>query len=44
VQLAITDNRATVNLACADRVQLHGLDRPSYERDWLEPFDWTPAG
>jgi hypothetical protein len=40
LEIAVTDNRATVNLAYADRVQLLGLDRPSYERDWLEPGDW----
>jgi hypothetical protein len=37
---AITDNRATVNLAVAGRKKLQGLDRPTYERDDLEPGDW----
>jgi hypothetical protein len=44
VEIAITDNRAVVNLAVADRERLHGLNRPSYERDWLEPYDWMPVG
>jgi hypothetical protein len=44
VEVAVTDNRATVDLAIADRVHLRGLDRPTFERDDLEPFDWTPAG
>jgi hypothetical protein len=40
VQLVSTGNVATVPLALADRVYLHGLDAPSWERDWLEPGDW----
>jgi hypothetical protein len=44
VDFAVTDNRATVNLAVADRVKLKGLERPTYERDYLEFFDWTPHG
>ena len=44
VEVAITDNRAVVPLAIADRVQLRGLDRPTGWRDDLEPLDWTPAG
>lgn len=42
--VAVTDNRAVVPLALADRVHLHHLDRPTWTRDYLEPFDWTPAG
>ncbi|HEX4187082.1 MAG TPA: hypothetical protein VHY83_04205 [Solirubrobacteraceae bacterium] len=44
VEFAVTDNRRVVNLAVADRVHLRGLERPTYERDWLEYFDWTPPG
>jgi hypothetical protein len=44
LDFAVTDNRVAVPLGIADRVQLHGLERPTHERDWLEPFDWTPAG
>ncbi len=44
VEHAYTGNVAVVPLERADRVQLHNLDRPSDERDDLEPFDWTPAG
>jgi hypothetical protein len=44
VDVAITDNRVTVPLACAHRAQLHRLERPTYVRDDLEPLDWTPAG
>jgi hypothetical protein len=44
VQHAYTGNVVVVNLKLADRVHLRGLDRPSYEQDWLEPSDWTPAG
>jgi hypothetical protein len=40
VELASTGIVATVPLAIADRVHLHGLDQPSWERDWLEPTDW----
>jgi hypothetical protein len=40
VDWAVTDNRASVNLAVADRAQLQDLGRPTYERDWLEPGDW----
>jgi hypothetical protein len=41
---AITDNRAVVNLRVADRVRLQGLERPTYTRDDLEPYDWMPRG
>lgn len=44
VEVAHTGNFAVVNLRKADRAQLRGLDRPSWDRDHLEPFDWTPAG
>lgn len=44
VELAYTGNICTVPLIVADRVHLHGLDRPSLDRDDLEPTDWTPAG
>lgn len=44
VELAYTGNVAVVRLDCADRAELHGLDRPSWERDDLEPTDWTPIG
>lgn len=44
VKVAYTGNLITVPLEVADRVQLRGLDRPSWLRDDLEPFDWTPAG
>lgn len=44
VELASTGNVAVVNLAVADRVHLHGLDRPSYEQDWECPEDWTRQG
>jgi hypothetical protein len=37
-ELAVTDNRAVVNLKVAGRVQLRNLGDPSYE-DWLEPVD-----
>jgi hypothetical protein len=40
VELASTGNVASVPLAIADRVHLHGLDAPSWDRDWLEPTDW----
>jgi hypothetical protein len=43
VEIPCTDNRAEVNVRIADRVKRRGLERPSYERDWLEPFDWAPA-
>ena len=44
VDHAYTGNVVTVPLVIADRVQLHGLDRPSYNQDWLEPQDWFPVG
>jgi hypothetical protein len=44
IEFAVTDNRVTVPLQVADRVKLQGLDQPTFERDYLEPFDWTPAG
>lgn len=44
VELAYTGNVAVVRLERADTVELHGLGRPSWEQDWLEPTDWTPAG
>jgi hypothetical protein len=40
VDWASTGNITTVNLAVADRVHLHGLERPSWDRDDLEPTDW----
>ena len=43
-ELASTGNLATVRLERAANVHLHGLDRPSWDQDWLEPSDWTPAG
>ncbi len=43
-EVAVTDNRAVVPLIVADRVHLCGLDRPTWMRDDLEFFDWTPAG
>lgn len=43
-EVAVTDNRAVVPLIVASRVQLCRLDRPTWMRDDLEPFDWTPAG
>jgi hypothetical protein len=44
VEHAYTGNIIIVPLKIADRVHLRGLDRPSDERDDLEPSDWTPAG
>jgi hypothetical protein len=44
VELAITDNRRVVRLEVADRVKLRNLDHVTFDRDYLEPFDWTPAG
>ena len=42
-ELAHTGNVVTVPLRIADRVTLHGLDRPSFEQD--EFFeDWTREG
>ena len=43
VEHAYTGNVAVVRLERAGRVELHGLDRPSYEQDWDCPEDWTPA-
>jgi hypothetical protein len=41
LEIVATDNRATVNLAVADRVHLHHLERPTGDRgDELEPGDW----
>ena len=40
LEIVATDNRVTVNLAVADRVHLHGLEQPTYDRDWFEPGDW----
>ena len=40
-EVASTGNVAVVRLERADRVELHGLDRPSYEQDWDCPEDWT---
>jgi hypothetical protein len=44
VEVAYTGNVAVVRLDRADRVELHGLDWPSDERDELEPTDWMPVG
>ena len=44
VEVAYTGNLCTVRLERADRVQLVGLDRPSYERDELELSDWLAIG
>ncbi len=44
VELAYTANVAVVCLDRADREQLHGLGRPSWEQDWLELTDWMPVG
>lgn len=44
IELASTGNVAAVPLVVADRVTLHGLDRPSWHQDSLEPGDWTRAG
>ena len=44
VEHAATGNVAVVRLERADGVELHGLDRPSYEQDDLEPTDWMPIG
>ena len=44
VQVASTGNVITVPFRVADRAHVHGLGRPSWEQDFLEPFDWTPAG
>lgn len=44
VQPAYTGNIVTVPLVRADRAELHDLDRPSHEQDWLEPTDWMPVG
>jgi hypothetical protein len=44
VELAYTGNVVTVPLGVADRVCLHGLDRPSWSQDELEPTDWMPVG
>lgn len=43
VEHATTGNVVTVPLVVADRVTLHGLDRPSDDRDDLEPGDWHPV-
>lgn len=42
--LAYTGVVAVVPLKVADRVALHGLDRPSWDEDGVEPGDWTRAG
>jgi hypothetical protein len=40
-ELVSTGNLVEVNLAVATRVSLIGLDRPSWDRDPLEPYyDW----
>ena len=44
VEVAATYNAVTVPLIAADRVQVHGIGRPTDLRDDLEPTDWTPAG
>ena len=44
IEHAYTGNVRTVSLKGADQAQLRGLGIPSWDRDWLEPFDWTPAG
>lgn len=43
VEHTTTGNVVTVPLIVADRVTLHGLDRPSDERDDTEPGDWHPV-
>jgi hypothetical protein len=40
VELVSTGNIVTVPLVLADRVRLHGLEAPSWDRDDLEPTDW----
>jgi hypothetical protein len=40
VELVATGNVVTVPLVLAGRVQLRGLDQPSFDRDDLEPTDW----
>ena len=41
VEVAFTGVVAVVPLEIADRVELHGLGRPSWEQDWDCPEDWT---
>ena len=43
VELAYTDDVVTVPLEIADRVRLHGLDRPSWEVDDMLFEDQLPA-
>jgi hypothetical protein len=40
VEVAYTGNVVVVPLHEADTAKLQRLDRPSDERDWLEPGDW----
>jgi hypothetical protein len=40
VTLVCTGNLIEVPLDVADRVTLRGLNRPTWERDYLEPGDW----
>jgi hypothetical protein len=40
VELVCTGNLVEVPLEVADRVSLRGLKRPTWERDYLEPWDW----
>jgi hypothetical protein len=41
VEHAYTGNIIIVPLKFADRVHLHGLDRPSWDQDPDTPEDWT---
>ena len=43
VELAYTGDVVTVPLVIADRVTLHGLDRPTWAQEWDEPGDWLPS-
>jgi hypothetical protein len=40
VELVCTGNLVEVPLKVADRVSLRGLKRATWERDYLEPWDW----
>jgi hypothetical protein len=40
VELVCTGNLVEVPLEAAGRVELRGLKRASWDRDFLEPWDW----
>jgi hypothetical protein len=40
VELVCTGNLVEVPLEVAGRVSLVGLKRPTWDRDFLEPWDW----